>query len=61
MEKDISEVYDEYSLSYEWTDSLVKASQDVGIDLMTTPYNVEAIGKLDAYVKSFKIGSGDIT
>ena len=61
MEKDIYEVYDDVSISLEWTSKLKVACSDAGIDYFTAPYDVSLIDELDKYVAAWKIGSGDIT
>jgi sialic acid synthase SpsE len=59
--KSVVEVYDQYHTKAEWDLKLVEKCREVEIDFMTTPYNVEAITRLDANLKAYKIGSGDIT
>lgn len=57
----VDKVYQKYSLPYDWSNSLLKEANKANVDLMTTPYNFEAVGRLSPYVSAFKIGSGDIT
>ena len=59
--KSVFEVYDEYHTREEWTSELVKSCKNVGIDFMTTPYNLAVTESLDNFVVGYKIGSGDIT
>ena len=59
--KSIYEVYDDASISLEWTSKLKKACSDAGIDYFTAPYDISLIDELDKYVAAWKIGSGDIT
>lgn len=59
--KSVFEVYQDYSISQDWT-SVLKAECDrVGIDYFSSPYDFESVDHLDAYVDVYKIGSGDIT
>jgi sialic acid synthase SpsE len=59
--KPVFEVYSEASLPWEWTSELKSYCDKVGIDFLSTPYDLEAVDMLDPYVPAFKIGSGDIT
>lgn len=59
--KSIYEIYEQYECNREWTEELVQTAKDVGIDFITTPYDVEAVTLLDPYIPAYKIGSGDIT
>ena len=60
-EKSVTEVYQDASVPWEWTPELKKTCDEVGILFFSTPYDLEIIDKLDAYVPAYKIGSGDIT
>ncbi|MCB5363033.1 N-acetylneuraminate synthase family protein [Pusillimonas sp. CC-YST705] len=59
--KSVTEVYDQYHTRREWTSVLVETAREVGIDFMTTPYDIEAIDMFSTIVPAFKVGSGDIT
>lgn len=59
--KSVSQVYEEASIPWKWTEVLKSQCDDVGIDYFSTPYDFEAVDMLDPYVSVFKIGSGDIT
>lgn len=59
--KSVSEVYADASVSLNWTEELKNTCKDAGISFFTTPYSLEVIDELDAYVPAYKIGSGDIT
>lgn len=59
--KSVYEVYDEASISDEWTLKLKKKCDEVGIEYMTSPYDFASIESVDKYVNAYKIGSGDIT
>jgi N-acetylneuraminate synthase len=45
----------------EWTEALVKACADNGIDYFTAPYDLEFIPHFARRMPYFKVGSGDIT
>jgi len=59
--KPVSQVYDEASVSLDWTEQLVQTCKDAGITFFTTPYSLEVIDVLDEFIPAYKIGSGDIT
>jgi sialic acid synthase SpsE len=60
-EKDVVEVYKEAELPMEWTEALIKACADNGIDYFTAPYDLEFIPYFANTMPYFKVGSGDIT
>lgn len=60
-EKPVYEVYNDASVSFEWTSILKNKCDEVGIDYFTSPYDMESVDHVDPYVKVYKIGSGDIT
>lgn len=59
--KSVYEIYEQYECNRDWNQELAKTAADANIDFMTTPYDIEAITMLDAYIPAYKIGSGDIT
>lgn len=59
--KSVYEVYEDASVSYDWTAKLKAKCNEVGIDYFTSPYDFESIDHVDPYVEVYKIGSGDIT
>lgn len=59
--RSVFEVYQSASVSWEWTATLKGACDAAGIHFFSSPYDMEAVDMLDAYVPAFKIGSGDIT
>lgn len=59
--KSVHEVYEQYHTKLEWDAELYSACCDAGIEFMTTPYDTNAVQRLDKYLNSYKIGSGDIT
>ncbi len=58
--KSVFEVYQDASISFEWTPMLKEECDKVGIDYFSSPYDFESIEMLDAYVPAYKIGSGEI-
>ncbi|TGE35395.1 N-acetylneuraminate synthase [Desulfosporosinus fructosivorans] len=60
-QKSVYEIYEQYECNRNWNEELARTAADVGIDFMTTPYDLEAINMLDQYIPAYKIGSGDIT
>lgn len=59
--KSVFDVYKEYECHRDWNQALAETAAEVGIDFMTTPYDIEAVEQIDSYVPAYKIGSGDIT
>lgn len=58
-EKSVFEVYEDASISKDWT-SILKAECDkVGLDYFTSPYDFESVDLVDPFVELYKIGSGD--
>jgi N-acetylneuraminate synthase len=60
-DKSVFEVYEDYSINPDWNEELAQTCKDVGIDFMTTPYDIETVDSIDHLVNAYKIGSGDIT
>lgn len=58
--KPVFEVYQDAALPWEWTPVLAEHGRAVGIEFMSSPYDLEAVAHLDPYVNAFKIGSGDV-
>jgi len=58
--KDVYEVYQKYSIPYEWAGELADECKKVGIDFMITPYDLEAVVIAGKYSGMIKVGSGDI-
>jgi N-acetylneuraminate synthase len=58
--KSVFEVYEDASLPWEWTPVLAKRCAEVGIEFMSSPYDVEAVAHLDPFVNAYKVGSGDV-
>lgn len=59
--KPVFEVYEDASISFDWTEKLRNKCKEVGIDYFTSPYDVESVDHVDRFVDVYKIGSGDIT
>jgi N-acetylneuraminate synthase len=59
--KSVYEVYEDASISYDWTRLLKEKCEEVGIEYFTSPYDIDSIEKVDPYVEVYKIGSGDIS
>jgi N-acetylneuraminate synthase len=59
--KPVFDVYQDASVAPEWTALLKRKCDDVGIEYFTSPYDFASVDQVDPYVKTYKIGSGDIT
>jgi sialic acid synthase SpsE len=59
--KTVYETYEEASLSDDWTVQLKDKCNEVGIEYMTSPYDLLSVDLVNPHVNAFKIGSGDIT
>ncbi len=59
--KSVFEVYEDASISQEWTSRLKEKCEEVGIEYFTSPYDFDSIDHVDPFVRAYKIGSGDIT
>ena len=59
--KSVFEVYEDASISKDWTKVLKEECDKVGIDYFTSAYDFESVDLVDSYVDLYKIGSGDIT
>lgn len=59
-EKPVFQVYKEAEVPRRWTEELKEHCDKVGIDFLSTPYDLSMVDHLDPYVPAFKIGSGDI-
>ncbi|MBM3138094.1 MAG: N-acetylneuraminate synthase [Chloroflexi bacterium] len=58
--KSVFEVYQDASVPFDWTLILKEECDKVGIDYFSSPYDFDAIDKLDEYMPAYKIGSGEI-
>jgi N-acetylneuraminate synthase len=59
--KSVYEVYQDASVSLDWTETLVRTCKEAGITFFTSPYSIELVDHIDPHVPAYKIGSGDIT
>ena len=59
--KSVYEVYEDASISKDWTSILKQECNEVGIDYFTSAYDFESVDLVNPYVDMFKIGSGDIS
>ncbi len=57
----VFDVYKAASVNLDWTATLKETCEKAGIPFFTTPYALDLVDYLDAYVPAYKIGSGDIT
>jgi sialic acid synthase SpsE len=57
----VFDVYKAASVNLEWTSILKETCEKAGIPFFTTPYALDLVDYIDAYVPAYKIGSGDIT
>jgi N-acetylneuraminate synthase len=59
--KSVFEVYKDATVSLDWTEVLKETCEDAGITFFTSPYSIDIVEHIDAFVPAYKIGSGDIT
>ena len=59
--KSVYEVYEDASLNPDWTPILKETCDKAKIEYFTSPYDFASVDEVDAYVRVYKIGSGDIT
>ncbi|HEY7824605.1 MAG TPA: N-acetylneuraminate synthase family protein, partial [Acidimicrobiia bacterium] len=59
-EKSVFEVYQDAGLPWEWTEQLAEHAEEIGIEFMSAPYDLEAVDHLDPFVNAYKVGSGDV-
>ena len=59
--KSVYEIYEDASVSYDWTPLLKKKCDEIGIEYFTSPYDFHSVDAVDPYVNLYKIGSGDIS
>lgn len=58
--KSVFEVYQDASVSADWTPVLKETCAECGIDYFSSPYDFDAVDALDPFVPAHKIGSGEI-
>ncbi len=59
--KSVYEVYEDASVSFDWTPVLKEECDKAGIHYFSSPYDFEAADMLEPYVPAYKAGSGLIT
>jgi sialic acid synthase SpsE len=59
--KSVFDVYNEVSVSLDWTETLKQTCDKAGIAFFTSPYSIDIVEHIDSWVPAYKIGSGDIT
>ncbi|HZW04352.1 MAG TPA: N-acetylneuraminate synthase family protein [Anaerolineaceae bacterium] len=59
--KSVFEVYQDASIPVDWTPELKAVCDEVGIDYFSSPYDFDAIDRLEPYMPAYKVGSGEIT
>ena len=60
-QKSVFEVYEDASISKDWTKTLKDECDSIGIDYFTSAYDFESVDLVDPYIDIYKIGSGDIS
>jgi N-acetylneuraminate synthase len=58
--KTVTQVYEEASVSQNWTPILKEECDKVGIHFFTSPYDYDSIEHVDPYIPAYKAGSGEI-
>ncbi len=56
--KPVYQVYEEASLSWDWTPILKEEADKVGIDFFSSPYDFGSVDHIEPYVEVYKAGSG---
>lgn len=59
--KSVFEIYEDASISQDWTALLKAKCDEVGIDYFSSAYDFDSVDHIEPYVEMYKIGSGDIT
>jgi len=59
--KSVFKIYEDASVSLEWTEMLKEVCDNTGIAFFTSPYAFDIVDNIDPFVPAYKIGSGDIT
>lgn len=59
--KSVFEVYQDASLNSDWTPALRETCEKAGIAFFTSPYSLDLVDAVDAFIPAYKIGSGDIS
>lgn len=56
----VYDAYKQYQLNADWIPILYDECEKVGIEFMLSNYELSKIDEFDKYIKTYKIGSGDI-
>ena len=59
--KSVYEVYEDAEVPLRWTQELYDTCKEADIDFFTSPYDINDIDYINAFVPAYKVGSGDIT
>jgi sialic acid synthase SpsE len=59
--KSVYEIYEDASVSDDWTVALKEKCDECEIEYFTSPYDFNSVDAVDPFVNMYKIGSGDIT
>lgn len=59
--KSVFEIYQDASISDDWTPIIKETCDQAGIDYFTSPYDFESVDAVDPFLEVYKIGSGDIS
>lgn len=59
--KSVYEVYEDASISFDWTKKLKEKCDEVGIEYFTSAYDFDSVDHVNQYLNVYKIGSGDIS
>jgi N-acetylneuraminate synthase len=59
--RSVFEVYQDASISQDWTPILKETCKKAGVTFLTSPYSYELVDMVDNFLSAYKIGSGDIT
>lgn len=59
-DKSIYKTYKDAEVPVDWTAKLKNYSDEIEIDFLSTPYDLDMVDHLAPYVAAYKIGSGDI-
>lgn len=59
--KSVFEIYQDASISKDWTPVLKETCDRAGIDYFTSPYDFASVDHVDPFLDVYKIGSGDIS
>jgi sialic acid synthase SpsE len=60
-QKSVFEMYQDASVSTDWTETLKETCDQAEITFFTSPYDFSLVDHIDPYVSAYKIGSGEIT